>query len=89
MFKLVISPRALHQGRALDGPRGLMDKASDFESEDCGFESRRGQLFLLKLYDNATEIKLMLRLTLRLVAILINIATYLDGSTREIYSVTK
>ena len=26
-------------------PRGLMDKASDFESEDCGFESRRGQVF--------------------------------------------
>ena len=24
-------------------PRGLMDKASDFESEDCGFESRRGR----------------------------------------------
>ena len=27
-------------------PRGLMDKASDFGSEDCEFESRRGQLFL-------------------------------------------
>ena len=29
-------------------PRGLMDKASDFESEDCEFESRRGhnKLFL-------------------------------------------
>ena len=26
-------------------PRGLMDKASDFESEDCGFESRRGHFF--------------------------------------------
>ena len=24
-------------------PRGLMDKASDFGSEDCEFESRRGQ----------------------------------------------
>ena len=23
-------------------PLGLMDKASDFQSEDCGFESRRG-----------------------------------------------
>ena len=23
-------------------PLGLMDKASDFYSEDCGFESRRG-----------------------------------------------
>ena len=27
-------------------PRGLMDKASDFESEDCEFESRRGRLFI-------------------------------------------
>ena len=26
-------------------PRGLMDMASDFGSEDCGFESRRGQYF--------------------------------------------
>ena len=25
-------------------PRGLMDKASDFESEDCEFESRRGRM---------------------------------------------
>ena len=25
-------------------PRGLMDKASDFESEDCDFESRRGHI---------------------------------------------
>ena len=28
-------------------PRGLMDKASDFGSEDCEFESRRGRGFLL------------------------------------------
>ena len=28
-----------------DRPRGLMDKASDFESEDCGFESHRGRVF--------------------------------------------
>ena len=27
-------------------PRGLMDKASDFESEDCEFESRRGRRIL-------------------------------------------
>ena len=27
-------------------PRGPMDKASDFESEDCGFESHRGRYFL-------------------------------------------
>ena len=26
-------------------PSGLMDKASDFESEDCGFESHLGHLF--------------------------------------------
>ena len=24
-------------------PRGPMDKASDFESEDCGFDPHRGQ----------------------------------------------
>ena len=28
-------------------PRGLMDKVSDFESEDCEFESRRGLLTIL------------------------------------------
>lgn len=28
------------------GLRGLMDKASDFGSEDCGFESRRGRLLV-------------------------------------------
>lgn len=27
-------------------PRGLMDKASDFGSEDCEFESRRGRVFI-------------------------------------------
>ena len=27
-------------------PRGLMDKASDFGSEDWGFESLRGRFFL-------------------------------------------
>ena len=27
------------------GPRGPMDTASDFESEDCGFESHRGRLY--------------------------------------------
>ncbi len=30
-------------------PRGLMDKASDFESEDCELESRRGQTNILKI----------------------------------------
>jgi hypothetical protein len=28
------------------GPRGLMDKASDFGSEDCRFESCRGRDFI-------------------------------------------
>ena len=33
-------------------PRGLMDKASDFESEDCRFESCRGRLtFYYRLHD--------------------------------------
>ena len=31
-------------------PRGLMDMASDFGSEDCGFESRRGQMFFFFYY---------------------------------------
>ena len=26
-------------------PRGPMDKAPDYESGDCGFESHRGQVF--------------------------------------------
>ena len=26
-------------------PRGPMDKASDFESEDCGFDPHRGQFY--------------------------------------------
>ena len=29
--------------QSLGWPRGLMDMASDFGSEDCGFESHRGQ----------------------------------------------
>ena len=29
-------------------PHRLTDKASDFESEDCGFESLRGRLFIIK-----------------------------------------
>ena len=33
----------LRDDRSHDWPRGLMDKASDFESEDCEFESRRGR----------------------------------------------
>ena len=28
-------------------PRGPMDKASDFESEDCGFDPHRGQFLLI------------------------------------------
>ena len=38
----------------LDWPRGLMDKASDFESEDCEFESRRGRPHILKHYYHVT-----------------------------------
>ena len=30
-------------------PRGLTDKASDFESEDCGFESHRGRVLHIPL----------------------------------------
>ena len=43
----------------LDWPRGLMDKASDFESEDCEFESRRGRFFLFCL--QVVNITLMLQ----------------------------
>ena len=32
---------------ASKSPCGPMDKASDFGSEDCGFESRRGRIFFL------------------------------------------
>ena len=38
------------------GPCGLMDKASDFESEDCEFESRHG-LPLFRLHINVTKTK--------------------------------
>ena len=31
-------------------PRGLMEKASDFGSEDCRFESCRGRLFFSRLF---------------------------------------
>ena len=36
-------------------PRGLMDKASDFESEDWGFESLRGRYLFLVLLINLTQ----------------------------------
>ena len=34
-----------------------MDKASDFESEDCGFDPHRGQFYLATTYyhENATR----------------------------------
>ena len=35
--------------RYLLWPRGLTDKASDFESEDCGFESHRGRVLQISL----------------------------------------
>ena len=31
-------------------PRGLMDKASVFGTEDCEFESRRGRAFFFYIY---------------------------------------
>ena len=39
------------------GPRGPMDTASDFESEDCGFESHRGRWhsFCFKVARNEVE----------------------------------
>ena len=38
--------------RDLLWPRGPTDTASDFESEDCGFESHRGQNFSFSRVDN-------------------------------------
>ena len=38
-------------------PRGLMDKASDFGSEDCEFESRRGRIFTLILNINNSVVE--------------------------------
>ena len=35
--------------RYLLWPRGLTDKASDFESEDCGFESHRGRVLQISI----------------------------------------
>ena len=40
----------LHLKGFIQWPRGLMDKASDFESEDCEFESRRGRIIILFLF---------------------------------------
>ena len=37
-----------------DWPCGLMDKVCDFESEDCEFESRQGQLFLCWLLPSSS-----------------------------------
>lgn len=35
-------------------PRGLMDKASDFGSEDCEFESRRGHKWVVFRLNEST-----------------------------------
>ena len=40
----------LHLKGSCQWPRCLMDKASDFESEDCEFESRRGRIIILFLF---------------------------------------
>ena len=45
-----------NQELAIVGPRGLMDKASDFESEDCEFESRRGRIIIFTWQQSAMEI---------------------------------
>ena len=42
---LAIGIYSLYKPTTIWRPRGLMDKASDFESEDCAFESRRGRSF--------------------------------------------
>ena len=47
-----------------DRPRGLMDMASDFESEDCGFESHRGQYFFARIKINSSQLLSSLRLLL-------------------------
>ena len=43
IFNTAVGPYTFHC--PYTRPRGLMDKASDFESEDCAFESRRGRSF--------------------------------------------
>ena len=45
MFRLGVIYKSYNFWPSLGRPRGLMDMASDFGSEDCGFESRRGQCF--------------------------------------------
>ena len=43
----------------LQRPRGLMDKASDFGSEDCEFESRRGRKFQFESHSQNHKLVLM------------------------------
>ena len=54
----------------MDRPCGLMDKASDFESEDCEFESRRGRIFFSHGAIFKTELS---RLTILIASFLIRI----------------
>ena len=42
-FKFYPEFKAINSSPSCDWPRGLMDKASDFGSEDWGFESLRGR----------------------------------------------
>ena len=44
-----------------DWPCGLMDKALDFESRDCGFESRHGR-FLIIVKSCISMVKLVVKL---------------------------
>ena len=45
MVNVASKDKSIHgYDKLYDRPRGPMDKASDFESEDCGFEPHRGHL---------------------------------------------
>ncbi|VDM43021.1 unnamed protein product [Toxocara canis] len=46
--RLIDSDRIQHKFGRRSWPRGLMDKASDFGSEDCRFESCRGRTLTCK-----------------------------------------
>ena len=47
-FFIIFERKLLHENfKKYNRPRGVMANASDFESEDCGFESHRGRCFLL------------------------------------------
>ena len=55
----ILSILDLHISTNIQRPPGLKDKASDFESEDWGFESLCGRLFIFEqvISDYAQQIK--------------------------------